>query len=109
MLSSPYGTGAGRASVLLAASLAFHLWSGPLFVPVVVVTWLGYGFSKRTAAGSHKRLWLILGVLMNVGVLACYKYTRFAVDNLDVLLVHAGLQPWHVGQRDDGSSIGIGF
>ena len=31
-------------------------------------------------------------------MLVYYKYTGFAVDNLDVLLVRAGLQPWHVGQ-----------
>ena len=97
-----------RAWVLLAASVFFYLWSEPLFVPVVLATcWAEYGLSKRINAGDRGRLWLTLGVLMNAGVLVYYKYTGFAVDNLDVLLVRAGLRPWHIGQI--ALPIGVSF
>ena len=87
----------GRAGVLLAASLLFYLWSEPLFVPVVLATCVAdYLLALLVARGS--RAALAAGVLVNLGVLAYYKYTGFAVDNLDVLLVAAGWRPWHVGQ-----------
>ena len=97
-----------RAAVLLAASIFFYVWSEPLFVPVVLATsWAEYGLSKRISTGKHGRLWLTLGVLINAGVLVYYKYTGFAVDNLDVLLVRAGLRPWHIGQI--ALPIGVSF
>ena len=87
----------GRAAVLLAASLVFYLWSEPLFVPVVLATCVAdYVLARAVARGS--RAALVLGVLVNIGMLAYYKYTGFTVDNLDVLLVAAGLRPWHVAQ-----------
>ena len=87
----------GRAAVLLTASLAFYLWSEPLFVPVVLVTCVAdYTLARAVARGS--RAALAVGVAVNLGVLGYYKYTGFAVDNLDVLLTAAGLRPWHVAQ-----------
>ncbi len=97
-----------RAGVLLVASLFFYLWSEPRFVPVVLLTCVAeYALSKRIAAGRRPGWCLALGVLMNVAMLAYYKYTGFAVDNLDVLLVQAGLRPWHVGQV--ALPIGVSF
>jgi alginate O-acetyltransferase complex protein AlgI len=90
----------GRAAVLLAASLFFYLWSEPLFVPVVLATcWIDYAVSKRVVPPGrhHRRWWLALGVAVNVGMLAYYKYAGFAVDNLDAILVRLGLRPWHLG------------
>jgi alginate O-acetyltransferase complex protein AlgI len=95
-----------RAAVLLAASLFFYLWSEPLFVPVVLLTCVtDYLLALQVAKGSKAAL--ALGVLINIGVLVYYKYTGFAVDNLDVLLVGAGLTPWHLGQV--ALPIGVSF
>jgi alginate O-acetyltransferase complex protein AlgI len=97
-----------RGLVLLLASLFFYLWSEPLFVPVVLVTCLT---DYTLALVVHRRRWgraaLALGVLINLGVLAYYKYSAFAVDNLDVLLVRAGLRPWHLAQV--ALPIGVSF
>ena len=95
-----------RVGVLLVASLFFYLWSEPLFVPVVLLTCVtDYLLARQVAAG--RRWALPAGVLINVGMLVYYKYTGFAVDNLDVLLVGAGLAPWHVGQI--ALPIGVSF
>ncbi len=87
-----------RVAVLLLASLFFYLWSEPLFVPVVLVTCrIEYDLSKLIhRSAGRRRLWLTLGVLMNVGVLFYYKYTGFAVNNLNVLLTNANLSPWNI-------------
>src|ERR1700710_2255513 len=97
-----------RSAVLLAASLFFYFWSEPSFVPIVLLTCcLDFWLSKRIAANHRRATCLALGVLMNVGILVYYKYTGFAVDNLDVLLVRAGLRPWHFGQI--ALPIGVSF
>ncbi len=100
-----------RAAVLLSASIFFYVWSEPLFVPVVLATcWAEYLMSKRIRIGpdgGRSPLWVTLGVVLNIGMLVYYKYTGFAVDNLDVLLVRAGLHPWHVGHI--ALPIGVSF
>ena len=95
-----------RVLVLLVASLFFYLWSEPLFVPVVLLTCVtDYLLALQVAQG--RRWALPAGVLINIGMLVYYKYTGFAVDNLDVLLIGAGLAPWHVGQI--ALPIGVSF
>jgi alginate O-acetyltransferase complex protein AlgI len=98
-----------RGGVLLVASLFFYLWSEPLFVPVVLASCMAdYALGRMVArAGRAAGAALAVGVLINIGILAYYKYTGFAVDNLDVLLVGAGLAPWHVGQV--ALPIGVSF
>jgi alginate O-acetyltransferase complex protein AlgI len=88
----------GRASVLLIASLIFYLWSEPLFVPVVLATCVtDHAIGCTIARNGRNRVWLTLGILINVGMLAYYKYTGFAVNNLDVLLSALHAAPVHVG------------
>ncbi|MEJ1979191.1 MAG: MBOAT family O-acyltransferase [Acetobacteraceae bacterium] len=87
-----------RAGVLLVASLCFYLWSEPLFVPVVLATCVtDHAIACRIHRRGRSRLWLTVGILINAGMLARYKYTGFAVDNLDVLLGWLHLAPIHVG------------
>ena len=100
------GRPTARVLVLLAASLFFYLWSEPLFVPVVLLTCVtDYVLARQVARG--RRWALPAGVLINLGMLAYYKYTGFAVDNLDVLLTAAGWAPWHVGRI--ALPIGVSF
>ena len=97
---------ATRVLVLLVASLFFYLWSEPRFVPIVLLTCVtDYVLARFVAAGQR---WAVpVGVLINLSMLAYYKYTGFAVDNLDVLLTSAGLAPWHAGQI--ALPIGVSF
>ena len=100
------GRPTARVLVLLVASLFFYLWSEPLFVPVVLLTCVtDYGLALQVARG--RRWALPAGVAINLGMLAYYKYTGFAVDNLDVLLTGAGFAPRHVGRI--ALPIGVSF
>ncbi len=98
-----------RAYLLLIASLFFYLWSEPLFVLVVLATCAAdYALGRVVArGGAPGRLALTAAILVNLGMLAYYKYAGFAVDNLDLLLVRAGLQPWHIAQV--ALPIGVSF
>ncbi len=84
---------AGRAGVLLAASLLFYLWSQPLFVPQVLLTCVTDVLLARQIAqgGRSARPALWCGVAINLGLLVWYKYAGFAVGNLDAALGELGL------------------
>lgn len=88
-----------RAWVLLVASVFFYLWSQPLFVPVVLGTCVtDYALGRLIARGGKgQRLLLACGIIINLGMLAYFKYADFAVDNLDLLLGKMGLPAWHIG------------
>ncbi|MBE7157785.1 MAG: MBOAT family protein [Rhodospirillales bacterium] len=84
-----------RALVLLLASVAFYTWSEPLFVPVVFASAaFDHAMARGIAQAPERRaarLMLCLGVLSNLGILVFYKYTRFAIANIDVLLASGEL------------------
>lgn len=71
-----------RQLVVFAASAWFYIsWSGAFFVmlaSLVLVNW-GLGFLiDRT----RQRLWLILGCMLNLGLLAWFKYAKFLAENI---------------------------
>ena len=78
--------------VLLAFSYIYYIAGGPRYVIFIlfstVVTWLTALFIEKTEEkGNHKgaRRLLILGLLLNFGMLGIVKYTNFAVENLNAL------------------------
>jgi alginate O-acetyltransferase complex protein AlgI len=80
-----------RRSVILCASVLFYTWSEPLFVPVVLASALADHLIARRIdrlprACRQAKLLLAIGVLINVGILVHYKYTRFLIENLNGLL-----------------------
>ena len=86
----------GRLWVLLPASVFFYLWSEPRFVPVVLASCgLDYAIGRRLQRGGGGLL--ACGIIANIAMLAVYKYTGFAVDNLDVLLGMLGIAPLRIG------------
>jgi len=84
----------------LLGSLLFYLWGSPSFFPLLIGTvvidyYLGKNIYSTTHVIRRKRL-LALGVVMNVGLLAYFKYANFFVDNLNVLSQQFGwgVLPW---------------
>lgn len=98
-----------RVAVLLTASIAFYVWSEPLFVPVVLATCVAdFALAQIVARGGRAgRAALAAAVLINLGMLGYYKYAGFAVDNLNTLRDAAGLPPWTVLQV--ALPIGVSF
>lgn len=71
-----------RNYFLLLCSLFFYAWGEPRFVFVMVgVIGLDYVLSllidHRQRAGKSGRLWLVLAVISNIGILFVYKYLNF--------------------------------
>ncbi len=83
----------GRNVVLLLASLLFYGWGEPKYILIMLFSTvfdycngLGIGYFRR-----HNREWgakavLILSVVGNLGILGFFKYTDFAIANINSLL-----------------------
>ncbi len=86
-----------RNVLLLAASLFFYAWGETTFVFVMLASIaMNYGFGLwigRTRGTARARLPLVLAVLVNLELLALYKYSTFFIDNLNLALGWFGGAP----------------
>ncbi len=103
-----------RNGVLLFGSLVFYTWgTGALVVPLIASIAANYEFGRRIEAAIARNRWtaarllLAIAVLMNVGLLAWFKYANFTVHTLSGVLAAAGAPglTW----RDIVLPIGISF
>ncbi|MCX8143756.1 MAG: MBOAT family protein [Bacteroidia bacterium] len=78
-----------KNAIILLASILFYSWGGPKFIfAILFTTLLDFVFVQKMFAAStkgQKKLWLILSVTMNLGLLFYFKYANFFVDNLNTL------------------------
>src|ERR1700733_1211956 len=74
-----YRSGVTRLFLLMSVSFLFYFWGEPKFVPVVILSSLAdFLIARRMVfASSGRNIWLILGILNNVGILIYYKYLNF--------------------------------
>ena len=74
-----------KNAVLIVFSLIFYAWGEPVYLFLMIaaaaVNW-GFGLliEKR-----HKRVFLVLALVLDLGCLAVFKYTGFVVENLNAL------------------------
>lgn len=84
-----------RNGVALGASIVFYAWGAPLFIGVLIVSsWIDHQLGLRMEGSnserSRRRL-LALGVVLNVGLLAYFKYANFYFENVSALLTELGI------------------
>lgn len=75
---------------ILISSIIFYSWGGPKFIFLILgVTLLDFflvsQIDQQRKVRARKRLFLILSVSLNLGVLFYFKYLNFFVDNLNTL------------------------
>ena len=77
---------------LLCFSYIYYLAGGVRYVGFILfstlVTWgIALAVEKAEAGGSHKsaRNFLVLGLILNFGMLGVIKYTNFMIENLNAL------------------------
>lgn len=76
-----------RKLILAAASLVFYAFGEPVAVGIMLISiGLNYVFGRGAAGSRWDRLAVILAVLLNIGLLAAYKYTGFFVEILNDVL-----------------------
>lgn len=93
--------------LLLLASLVFYAWWDQAyqwgdirhyrFVALMIGTaGLDYFVGNRIDASSDatvRKRWLVFSLVMNLGVLAFFKYCNFFIENAQAAMLAAGLQP----------------
>lgn len=70
---------------LFIASIIFYAWGEPHFVFIMLLSILmNYLFSKLINV-SGKKIWLIISILFNIGLLFVFKYLNFVIGNINSL------------------------
>lgn len=79
-----------RNAFLFFASLFFYYKTSGLFVIILIITTLyGYFIARwmgRTERPFWRKLWLTVGVVLNLGVLCYFKYAYFFTDAYNTLV-----------------------
>lgn len=82
--------GRGKNFVLLASSILFYTWGEVFYVwimlfSIVINYYLGRSIGF-TASSSRRKLFLTIGVVLNLLLLVSCKYANFLSDNLNLVL-----------------------
>jgi alginate O-acetyltransferase complex protein AlgI len=87
--------GRGKNVVLLVASVVFYLWGEGRFLALLVASVLANWAFGRAIASSEdprvRRRWLVAAVAVNLAALGFFKYTDFALANVNELAVAIGM------------------
>lgn len=72
---------------LAIGSLAYYAWWNPSYL-VLILTSIGFNYFQGTKlsqlpTGAIKKVYLVLGLTLNLGLLAYYKYTNFFIENIN--------------------------
>lgn len=89
-----------RNALLLAASILFYTWGEPRFILILLASVTADYFVARAMDkrdGRARKQWLILSIILNLGLLAYFKYANFFIDNVQQFYRLLGLEPfaWH--------------
>jgi len=82
-----------RNIITLIASVFFYSWGAPDFIFIVLFSiFIDYYIVEKIYSGKgNVRRWLLgISVMLNVGLLAYFKYANFFVDNLNAVLMSFG-------------------
>jgi alginate O-acetyltransferase complex protein AlgI len=97
-----------RNFVALVGSTFFYAWGAPKFVFVVFASLaLDFWLVKQFASERFKRVAVTASVVLNVGLLAYFKYANFFVDNVNSMLQNLGSN--ELGWTAVALPIGISF
>ncbi|MFW5705820.1 MAG: MBOAT family O-acyltransferase, partial [Bacteroidota bacterium] len=81
----------------LLASIFFYAWGAPDFIFIVlasiVIDFYLVDLLYKSTLRKARRILLAVSVVLNVGLLAYFKYANFLVDNVNVMLDWFGMEP----------------
>ena len=84
-----------RTVFLLLASYGFYLLCSPKALPLLLAaTAWNYALARAMEdRPARKKLWLILGLCLDLGVLFLFKYLNFSISLIDLILGRAPGEP----------------
>ena len=82
--------------VILLGSIFFYAWGAPLFIFAILGTTTVDFFLVKTMHNStnekRRKLFLVLSLCVNLGLLFYFKYCNFFIDNFNLVLQTLGVQ-----------------
>ncbi len=84
-----------KNKVILVFSFLFYQWGAPQFVYLLLlVTFVDFFIVKEMdrANGRKRKTLLISSLLLNIGLLAYFKYANFFIENTNAVLIAAGIK-----------------
>lgn len=79
-----------KNTVLLVASLFFYAWGGVSYTSILIISIvLNYIIGRQIGSkpgSSNSRIFLTIGVIVNLGFLGVFKYGNFVVENINLVL-----------------------
>ena len=83
--------------ILLIASIIFYAWGEPRYLAIMLLTilinWLGAIVVDKFK--NHKKIYLTLTIIANLGFLIYFKYFNFLIDNCNNMF-HAHIDPLNI-------------
>ena len=101
-----------RKNLLLLASYLFYAGWNPYFLPLLIVTsfldWRLALLMAQAPSVRSRKAWLAAICVVNLSVLAYFKYANFLIDNTNALVAMVGIPQWGF-QSSIALPIGISF
>jgi alginate O-acetyltransferase complex protein AlgI len=98
-----------RLPLLLAASYFFYACFNPLY-PILILysSLVDYAVVTAMEKWGRSRIWLLISIVNNLGLLSFFKYGAFITDNINALLSWLGI-PYIVPQPGILLPVGLSF
>ena len=82
-----------KTNLLLASYIFYAAWNPPFVILLWISTMTDWFAARRMteSEGGKRRMWLLLSVLVNLGLLGYFKYGAFLEENFARLLGMAGI------------------
>ena len=101
-----------RWLLLLIASCIFYMAFIPIYIFIlfftIIIDYIA-GIMIERESGENKRLFLIVSIVANIGVLAFFKYYNFFTENVNILLSALHITTHQVPLLDIILPIGLSF
>jgi alginate O-acetyltransferase complex protein AlgI len=101
--NAPFSWRQKKINLLVASYLFYAAWNPPFVILLwisTVVDWWAAQWMVRSKRQSTRRAWMIISVVVNLGMLAYFKYGNFLLENFVALAASAGIayQPpeWNI-------------
>ena len=83
-----------KINLLLASYLFYAAWNPPFIILLwisTVVDWYAAQKLVHAQKPSARRFWMLLSVVVNLGMLAYFKYGTFMLENFQLLMAGFGI------------------
>ena len=91
--SMPFNWTTKKVNLLIASYLFYAAWNPPFIILLwisTVVDWYAAQKLVKAEAPAARRVWMLLSVIANLGMLLYFKYGSFLLDNFSALMAQMG-------------------